>query len=77
MDVRNIVRELGGPSAVARHLKSAHARGHISTAAVCRWTRIPAERVLALCEMSNGRFSPSDLRPDIFGPAPSEEARAA
>ena len=74
MDVKTIVERLGGPSKVAKHLKSDHARGHISRAAVCQWKQIPAEHCMDLAQLSGGSLTVHDLRPDIFGPAPQREA---
>lgn len=46
----------------------------ITQSAVQQWLRVPAERVLAV-EAATG-ISRHDLRPDIYGPAPTE-GRAA
>lgn len=71
MNIKALIEELGGPAAVARRLKSDHERGHISTAAVSKWTRVPAERCLELSQLSNCKYTPAQMRPDIFGPAPN------
>ena len=62
-----------GPSALARQLG-------ITPTAVIQWGRVPAARVIEV-ERFTG-ISRHDLRPDIFGPAPSavsdpETARSA
>lgn len=59
------VKNAGGASALARLLK-------ITPQAVLQWPRVPAERVLEV-ETHTG-VSRHDLRPDIFGPAPTTEA---
>jgi DNA-binding transcriptional regulator YdaS (Cro superfamily) len=75
-DVKAFVESIGGPAAVARMLKSDHERGHISTAAVSKWVRIPAEHCIQLSKLSRGRFTPEQMRPDIFGPAPRRRKAA-
>ena len=67
MNARTVVAALGGPAAVARALKSSRRQGHISTAAVSKWTRIPTDRCPQIVALSGGRFALQDLRPDIFG----------
>ncbi len=39
--------------------------------------RVPAERVLAIEAATHGKVTRYDLRPDVFGPAPDEQDRAA
>lgn len=77
MEVREIIEQLGGPARVAKHIKSKHKRGHISTAAVCQWAQVPAEHCITLAELSDGRLTVHDLRPDIFGRAAAEVRDAA
>ena len=56
----------GGPAALARALNE---RGvTIKSQAVSQWTKVPAERVLLVEEISG--VSRHDLRPDVYGPAP-------
>lgn len=69
MDVKLVVKQLGGPTAVAARLRSKHRDGSISPAAVSKWRKVPADRVMDLVEMSGGKLTPNDLRPDVFGPA--------
>lgn len=64
----------GGNAAVARHF-------NLTAWAVNKWGRalhgegqVPAERVVALCELANTHegvvlYTPEDLRPDVFGGA--------
>lgn len=47
----------------------------IHPGAISQWTKVPAERVLAV-EESTG-ISRHDLRPDIYPPAPKRQRRAA
>lgn len=55
------IRVAGGATAVARRL-------NLTRGAVSKWARCPAEHVLALEEMSGGRVSRHEIRPDVFGP---------
>lgn len=52
----------------------------VSQGLVWQWldgrTRITAERAIEIDEKTNGEITKADLRPDIFGPAPAEQARA-
>ncbi len=61
--------------ALNRYLKSERGRfKHLAEAigvfpsAISQWTKVPAERVLAVEEFTG--LSRHDLRPDLFGPAP-------
>lgn len=74
MDVKTIIRELGGPTLVAKRMKSRGGKGHISVAAVSKWRRIPADRVIEIASMSAGLYSPADLRPDVFFDSDQREA---
>ncbi len=66
-----------------QHLKSERGRfKHLAEAigvfpsAISQWTKVPAERVLAVEEATG--ISRHDLRPDLFGEAPkTKKARAA
>jgi DNA-binding transcriptional regulator YdaS (Cro superfamily) len=56
---------LGGPSAVARQLGSRGVR--VSPWAVSKWRRrIPAERVLLIEQLTGGRITRHELRPDLY-----------
>lgn len=60
----------GGASGLASRLKD------ITPQAISQWRRVPAGRALEV-ESATG-ISRHDLRPDIFGPAPSQgKAEAA
>ncbi|MGI3901268.1 MAG: Cro/CI family transcriptional regulator [Janthinobacterium lividum] len=59
------LEKANGPSALARQLG-------ITPTAVIQWERVPAARVLDV-ERCTG-ISRNVLRPDIFGPAPSDSA---
>ncbi|MCO6050877.1 helix-turn-helix domain-containing protein [Mesorhizobium sp. RP14(2022)] len=58
----------GGIVALARHLKISHN-------AMYSWKRVPAERVIEIERVSG--ISRHELRPDLFGPAASEQETAA
>lgn len=58
----------GGPSALARAI------GGITPQAVSQWGKVPPDRVLDVERVTG--VSRHELRPDIFGPAPSNEAAA-
>lgn len=48
----------------------------VTPEAVRKWerSRVPAERCLEIEAISNGAVSRYDLRPDVFGPAPTDQA---
>jgi DNA-binding transcriptional regulator YdaS (Cro superfamily) len=50
----------------------------ISPVLISQWSsgsrQVPAERCLAIEKATSGKVTRYDLRPDIFGSAPSEEA---
>jgi DNA-binding transcriptional regulator YdaS (Cro superfamily) len=60
--VAQAAEKAGGVVALARELGIKHT-------AMYSWNRVPAERVLDIERVSG--ISRHDLRPDIFGPAPS------
>ncbi len=50
----------------------------IKSPSISEWRkrgRVPAERCLAIEAATNGQVTREELRPDIFGPAPSEPGR--
>jgi len=52
---------------------SATARGHgIKPQAVGQWEICPATRVLKMEELTGGKVSRHDLRPDLYGPSHAE-----
>lgn len=57
--MRQIVEAAGGPRALARELGISHA-------SICRWKRVPAERVLDVARIAKLRRS--EVRPDIYPP---------
>lgn len=69
MKAQQVVSDLGGAAKVARQIKTATKRGHLTTAAVCMWTRVPAEHVQTIVKLSGGKYTAEQLRPDIFGKA--------
>lgn len=58
----------GGPAALARSV------GNLTPQAVSQWNRVPADRVLDVERLTG--ISRHDLRPDIFGPAPTDRGAA-
>lgn len=68
MQARKIIKELGGPTVVARKLRSEHKRGYLTTAAVSKWRRIPIARCSEIAELSGGKYTPQQLRPDFRWP---------
>lgn len=63
---------MGGPAKLAAALSE---RGiKITSQAISQWKRVPPDRVI-LVEAITG-ISRHDLRPDIFGPAPTRETAA-
>ncbi|MGP1677891.1 MAG: helix-turn-helix domain-containing protein [Burkholderiales bacterium] len=70
MDLKEFVEEIGGQTEMARRLG-------VTQGLVWQWLngRSPVtwERAKDIEALSNGRVSRHDLRPDIFGPAPSAE----
>lgn len=61
----------GGPSALAKVI------GNLTPQAISQWKKVPAERVLEVERITG--ISRHELRPDIFGPAPTspKEGKAA
>lgn len=61
--LKRLIKELGGVSAVAEQMD-------ISPSAISQWCngieRIPAERAIQFSQMSAGRVSVYDLRPDLI-----------
>lgn len=67
LTIREAADRIGGIVALAKALG-------ITKGAVSQWERVPAEHVLSVEHLTG--VSRHDLRPDVFGPAPSEPARA-
>lgn len=57
--VGRIVAILGGPVRAGQCL-------NISPQAISQWTRVPANRVLDLEEMTNGIVKRHEMRPDLY-----------
>ena len=64
MDIKDLIRRGGGPSKIGRALGLSHST-------VLGWSKVPAEHVLAV-ETETG-ISRHEIRPDVFGPAPTPE----
>jgi len=64
-EIRRIVRELGGPTKIAKSLG-------VTVAAVSKWERIPPARARKLAELSGGRYTPQHFCPLVFGRAPTQ-----
>ena len=61
----------GGQASVAKALK-------IQRQAVWKWDqkgRVPADKVLSLCDLVSHQVTPEQLRPDVFGQPASREAK--
>ena len=67
---------LGGPSAIAKHFVDDNGKP-IRPWAVSKWRKgVPADRVLKLEELTAGKVTRYELRPDIYGKAPRRQAVA-
>lgn len=65
MNTKAIIAKLGGPARVAQMA------GDITSQAVSQWRQIPASRCRRIAAASKGAVTVHDLRPDIYGPAPT------
>ena len=75
IDIKQVIKDCGGARAVAEACKSEHPeRGHISTVAVYKWKRVPAEHCITVCRLSGGKYTPEDLRYDVFSIRDSKAA---
>ncbi len=57
------IRTIGVPSAVSRMF------GFTSAQSVFNWiknNKVPAERVIQLCQLGKWKFTPHQLRPDLY-----------
>ena len=59
MEIKDIIRLAGGPSAVANLFG-------ITSQAVSQWDRIPSNRALAIEKHLGGEVTAAQMRPDIF-----------
>ena len=57
--LKKILKDIGGPRALSRKLSISHQ-------SICKWERVPAERVMAV-EAATG-IPRSVIRPDIYPP---------
>lgn len=71
--IERAVQIVGGQTKLARHIG-----GPVKQAHVWNWlhkgTRVPAEHCLAIERATGGAVTRYALRPDVFGPAPEQEA---
>jgi DNA-binding transcriptional regulator YdaS (Cro superfamily) len=51
--------ECGNRAKLARQLK-------LTRQAVSMWKRVPVQHVHAVCKISGGKFTPEQLRPDVY-----------
>lgn len=65
---KNAVSKAGGARLIARAL-------NITPQAVIQWAHVPAKHVLEVERLSG--ISRYELRPDIYGPPPSQPTRRA
>lgn len=56
---RALIAKAGGASKIAKKL-------NITTQAISQWSRVPAERVIPIEQISGGAVSRHELRPDIY-----------
>lgn len=69
MDAQKVIEELGGAAKVAKALKSPkRGRKHVTVQALYKWERVPIERCADIAKLSNGKFTPQQLRPDFPWP---------
>ncbi len=76
--IEQAVRLVGGQSALAKKLSFKHS--NIKQQHVWKWVRagrVPAEYCNAIEKATNGAVTRYDLRPDVFGPAPTDHHRRA
>jgi DNA-binding transcriptional regulator YdaS (Cro superfamily) len=64
MDTKIIIKEAGGVVSLARKFG-------LSRGAVSQWRRIPANRVIAVSAETAWRYTPHQIRPDIY-PHPAD-----
>jgi len=57
--LENAITAAGGTAALARAI-------NVTPQAISQWDRVPAERVIAVEEATEGKVSRSDLRPDLY-----------
>jgi DNA-binding transcriptional regulator YdaS (Cro superfamily) len=62
--VARALRQFGGPTELAKTVG-------ITRGAIRFWTRVPAEYVLRLERASGGKLTRYEMRPDLYGQAPS------
>lgn len=67
-----VIRKVGGPAAVGRAFDPP-----ITRAAVSQWRVAPYKRCRRLSELAGGDPSIYQLRPDVFGEAPPDQAEAS
>lgn len=70
MDIKAIIEIAGGPTAVAGLFG-------IRSQAVSQWKRVPVERCLAIEAATHARVTRHDMRPDVFGKAPTKSRKRA
>lgn len=68
--LRDFIDSFGGSALAVRVGVS---KGTVSSWRNGRW-RVPAERCREIEKLSSGAVTVHDLRPDVFGPAPTEQA---
>lgn len=67
LDIKSIAEKAGGVVALSLALG-------LSRSAVSQWQRVPAERVLDVERITS--IPREQLRPDVFGPNPSQQEAA-
>lgn len=57
--MQKAITAVGGEAEMGRRLK-------ITTQAVCKWPRVPADRAIDVVKACDGAVSLYELRPDVF-----------
>jgi DNA-binding transcriptional regulator YdaS (Cro superfamily) len=73
--IENLRGKGWGPAKLAAAIAQANPASKITSQAISQWREVPAHRVLEV-EAITG-LSRHDLRPDIFGRAPTEAEQVA
>ncbi|HET9680334.1 MAG TPA: Cro/CI family transcriptional regulator [Gammaproteobacteria bacterium] len=71
------IKHCGGQTELARAV-SEISNKPVGQAAVSQWlhSRVPAERCIAIQEITDGKITVHQLRPDVFGSVPAKTTQA-
>lgn len=74
--IDRVFEQLGGASAIAKLFANESGKA-LTPWAVSKWRRrVPANRVLKIEELTGGRVTRYELRPDIYGETPKASVAA-